>query len=52
MRFIQNQTVFKGNARYDGRPVIEKGFVAIGIGGTKPTAAGIVFAEDKANGAA
>lgn len=52
VRFIQNQTVFKGNARYDGRPVIEKGFVAIGIGGTKPSAAGIVFAEDKANGAA
>ena len=51
VRFIQNQTVFKGNARYDGRPVIEKGFVAIGIGGVKPTAAGITFAEDKANAA-
>ncbi len=50
-RFTQNQTVFKGNARYDGRPVIEKGFVAMGIGGVKPTAAGITFAEDKANAA-
>lgn len=49
VRFIQNQTVFKGNARYDGRPVIEKGFVAIGIGGVKPSADGITFAEDKAN---
>ena len=49
VRFIQDQTVFKGTARYDGKPVIEKGFVAIGIGGVKPSAAGITFAEDKAN---
>ena len=49
VRFIQNQTVFKGNARYDGRAVIPKGFVAIGIGGVKPNVDGIAFAEDKAN---
>lgn len=49
VRFTEDQTVFKGTARYDGLPVIAEGFVAIGIGGTKPTAAGITFAEDKAN---
>ena len=49
VRFLQNQTVFKGNARYDGRPVIEKGFVAIGIAGAKPSLTGITFAEDTAN---
>lgn len=52
VRFIQDQTVFKGTARYDGRPVIEKGFVAIGIGGTKPAADAVTFAEDKANAGA
>ena len=43
VRFIQDQTVFKGAARYDGKPVIAKGFVAIGIGGTKPSASGVTF---------
>lgn len=51
VRFIQDETVFKGTARYDGKPVIEKGFVAIGIGGVKPTTDGVTFAEDKANAA-
>lgn len=49
VRFLQDQTVFKGTARYDGKPVIENGFVAIGIGGTKPTADAVTFAQDKAN---
>lgn len=49
VRFLQDQTVFKGTARYDGKPVIEKGFVAIGIGGTKPTASAVTFADDTAN---
>lgn len=48
-RFIEDQTVFKGTARYDGLPVIAEGFVAIGIGGTKPTANAVTFAEDTAN---
>ena len=48
VRFIEDQTVFRGTARYDGLPVIPEGFVAIGIGGTKPTAA-MTFAEDTAN---
>lgn len=49
VRFLQDQTVFKGTARYDGKPVIEKGFVAIGIGGVKPAAGAVTFAEDLAN---
>ena len=48
VRFIQDQTVFKGTARYDGKPVIAEGFVAIGINGVTPTAA-MTFASDTAN---
>lgn len=47
-RFIEDQTVFKGTARYDGQPVIAEGFVAVGIGGVTPTAA-MTFAPDTAN---
>lgn len=49
VRFIQDQTVFKGTARYDGKPVIAEGFVAIGIKGTTPSASGVTFAPDTAN---
>ena len=49
VRFIEDQTVFKGTARYDGIPTIAEGFVAIGISGTKPTAEAVTFAEDTAN---
>lgn len=48
-RFTDDQTVFKGTARYDGLPVIAAGFVAIGIAGVTPSASGITFAEDSAN---
>lgn len=47
--FLRNQTVFKGVARYDGKPAIAGAFVAIGINGNKPTAAAVTFAADKAN---
>lgn len=43
-RFIEDQTVFKGTARYDGLPVIAEGFVAIGINGNTPDASGVTFA--------
>lgn len=46
--FTEDQTVFKGTARYDGLPTIAEGFVAIGINGTAPTTS-ITFAEDTAN---
>lgn len=48
-RFIDDQTVFKGTARYDGKPVVAEGFVAIGIDGTAPTAGAVTFAADSAN---
>lgn len=51
VRFIQDRTVFRGTARYDGLPVIAEGFVAIGINGTTPSASGITFAPDDANAA-
>jgi HK97 family phage major capsid protein len=51
VRFLQDQTVFKGTARYDGTPAIAEGFVAIGINGATPTAA-MTFAADTANEAA
>lgn len=39
VRFLADQTVFKGTARYDGAPAIAEAFVAIGIGGATPTSA-------------
>lgn len=48
VKFLEDQTVYKGLARYDGLPVIAEGFVAIGILGTTPTA-DMTFAEDTAN---
>lgn len=51
VRFLEEQTVFKGSARYDGVPVIVDGFVAIGIGGSKPLASAVSFTADDANSA-
>ena len=48
VRFLQDQTVMKGTARYDGAPIIAEAFVAIGIAGVAPTAA-MTFASDTAN---
>lgn len=48
VRFLQDQTVYKGTARYDGVPLIAEAFGAIGIKGTTPTAA-MTFAADTAN---
>lgn len=48
VRFLQDQTVMKGTARYDGKPSIAEGFVAIGINNTTPTAE-MTFAPDTAN---
>lgn len=36
-RFIEDQTVFKATARYDGKPVFADAFIALGIGAA-PTA--------------
>jgi len=48
VRFLQDQTVMKGTARYDGAPAIAEAFVVIGINGTTPTAA-MNFPTDTAN---
>ena len=48
VKFLEDQTVFKGTARYDGIPSIAEGFVAIGISGTKPTS-DMTFADDTVN---
>lgn len=47
-QFVQDNTVFKGVARYDGAPVIGDAFVAIGINGVAPTAT-MSFAPDTTN---
>lgn len=46
--FVQDQTAFKGTARYDGQPVIAEAFMAIGINGPTPDAT-MTFASDTAN---
>ena len=48
VRFLQDQTVMKGTARYDGKPSIAEAFVAIGINNTTPDAT-MTFAPDDAN---
>lgn len=48
VKFLADQTVFRGTARYDGQPAIAEGFVAIGINGVTPTAV-MTFAPDTAN---
>lgn len=37
VRFIQDQTVVRGRARYDGKPAVVKAFAVIGIDNTTPT---------------
>lgn len=47
--FLQDNTVFKGSARYDGQPVIPEGFIVIGLENTTPDATSVAFAPDEAN---
>lgn len=49
VRFLEDQTVAKGTARYDGQPTIPAGFIAIGIKATTVTASAVSFAADAAN---
>lgn len=48
VRFIEDQTVFKGTARYDGKPVFGEGFVMVNIANANPTTTA-TFAPDIAN---
>ena len=49
VRFLQDQTVFKGTARYDGAPAIAEAFVVIAIKGATVNAAAVTFPTDTAN---
>lgn len=51
VRFLNDQTVIKGTARYDGAPSIAEAFVAVGIKGVVPAtvATTVTFATDTAN---
>lgn len=52
-QFIEDNTVFKGVARYDGRPIFGEGFVGINASGKDgalaPAPTDVTFAADKAN---
>lgn len=48
VRFLQDQTVFRGTARYDGAPVFGEGFVIVNIANTDVTTSK-TFATDWAN---
>ena len=47
-RFLQDQTVFKATARYDGKPVFGESFVVVNYANTAATTTAD-FAEDTAN---
>ncbi len=47
-RFVEDQTVFKGTARYDGIPVFGEGFMILNIANVAPTTT-VTFAGDAAN---
>lgn len=47
-RFVQDQTLFKGTARYDGMPVFGEAFGLMNINGKTPTTS-VTFPPDKAN---
>lgn len=49
VHFIEDETVFKATARYDGLPVIAEAFVAIGLNGETPDPTDVTFAQDTAN---
>lgn len=49
VRFLQDQTVFKGTARYDGKPVIAEAFVVMSLLNTAISAGAVTFAPNEAN---
>jgi HK97 family phage major capsid protein len=48
VKFTEDQTVFRGTARYNGKPVKGEGFVIVNIANASPTTT-LVFASDGAN---
>lgn len=49
VKFLADQTVMKGTARFDGGPAIAEAFVAIAVNGASVDATAVTFGEDKAN---
>lgn len=49
VQFVEDNTVVKGIARYDGRPVFGEAFVAVNIGAAVVTVPGVTFVTDAAN---
>ena len=49
VRFLQDQTVYKGTARYDGAPVIREGFGALLLDGATLDVTAVTFPQDTAN---
>jgi HK97 family phage major capsid protein len=47
-RFIEDQTLYKGTARYDGKPIFGEAFVMLNISNTAPTTV-TTFPGDEAN---
>ena len=47
--FVNDKTVFRGTARYDGQPSIAEAFGVLTIVNSAPTTSGISFASDTAN---
>ena len=52
VRFLADQTIMKGTARYDGKPVIAEAFVAMSLLNTSIAATDVTFAPNEANTAA
>ena len=48
VRFLQDQTVFKGTARYDGKPAIAEGFVVNAVN-NQSASTSVDFGDDDAN---
>lgn len=51
VRFTEDETVFAGVARYDGRPISGEAFAAFSLDTTAVSASAVTFATDKANAA-
>lgn len=51
VRFLQDQIVYKGTARYDGAPIIAEAFGIVALNGATASATAVTFPQDTANNA-
>lgn len=51
VRFLQDQIVYKGTARYDGAPIIAEAFAIATLNGATVSAASVTFPQDTSNNA-